>query len=140
MSFWRGNHQRHINAQRCPKSGTFPVVPDLTVQPFGGIGASGVGFYRSKYGFLHFCHLRSVTETPTWGLLEKILSTRYPPYTPEKMKKMQSLVGDPKVPFTREPGSADRPRGVYGWVYGAGLAIIGGLAGVLYREKQNAKS
>lgn len=53
------------------------------------------------------------------------------------MKKMQSIVGDPKPPFSREEGSADRPQGVTGWVYAAGIAVIGGLAGVLYRQKQN---
>lgn len=98
-----------------------------------------MGYYRSKYGFLRFCHLRSVTETPTWGFLENLLATRYPPYTPEKMKKMQSIVGDPKPPFSREEGSASRPQGVSGWVYAAGLAVVGGLAGVLYRQKQTAK-
>jgi len=98
-----------------------------------------VGFYRSKYGFLRFCHLRSVTETPTWGFMEKLLSTRYPPYTPERLKQMQKLVGDPKPPFTKEVGSADRPQGVRGWVYTAGIAIVSGLAGILYRQKQSVK-
>jgi hypothetical protein len=67
------------------------------------------------------------------------MSTRYPPYTPEKLKKMAKLVGDPKPPFTRKEGSADRPQGVSGWIYGAGLAIIGGLAGMLYRQKQSGR-
>jgi len=52
---------------------------------------------------------------------------------------MAKLVGDPKPPFTREEGSANRPHGVSGWVYGAGIAIIGGLAGMLYRQKQSSR-
>jgi hypothetical protein len=71
--------------------------------------------------------------------MEKMLSTRYPPYTPERLKQMQKLVGDPKPPFTKEVGSADRPQGVRGWVYTAGIAIVGGLAGILYRQKQSVK-
>lgn len=67
------------------------------------------------------------------------MSTRYPPYTPEKMKKMQKLAGEAKPPFTRVEGSADRPQGAAGWVYAAGLAIIGGLAGILYKQRQNVK-
>lgn len=52
---------------------------------------------------------------------------------------MQKLVGDPNPPFTREEGSADRPQGATGWVYAAGLATIGGLAGILYRQKQSVR-
>ena len=67
------------------------------------------------------------------------MSTRYPPYTPEKMKKMQKLAGEGKPPFTRAEGSADRAQGVTGWVYAAGLAVIGGLAGILYKQRHNVK-
>jgi beta-apo-4'-carotenal oxygenase len=88
---------------------------------------------------MHFCHLRSVTETPTWGFIENLMATRYPPYTPEKLKKMQKLAGEAKPPFTHAEGSADRPQGVTGWVYAAGLAVIGGLAGILYKQKQSVR-
>jgi hypothetical protein len=71
--------------------------------------------------------------------MEKILQGRYPPYTDEKMKKMQKLTGKPSPPFTHEPGSADRGQGVSGWVYAAGVALLGGLAGALYRQKQSVK-
>jgi hypothetical protein len=55
------------------------------------------------------------------------------------MKKMQSIVGDPKPPFSREEGSADRPQGVSGWVYAAGLAVIGGLTGAWYRQNRSVR-
>jgi hypothetical protein len=83
--------------------------------------------------------LRSVTETPTWGFVEKLLAARYPPYTPEKLNAMKKLVGDAKPPFTREEGSANRPKGVPGWVYTGGIAVVGILAGLLYRQKHGPK-
>ena len=52
---------------------------------------------------------------------------------------MQKLAGESKPPFTHAEGSADRPQGVTGWVYAAGLAVIGGLAGILYKQKQSVK-
>jgi hypothetical protein len=105
------------------------------LKPFGGVGASGVGFYRSKYGFHQFSHLRSVTETPTWGFLEKMLAARYPPYTPDKMKKMSNLVGHSSLPFTRDEGSADH-HGIPGWVYAVGVGIVGSIAGLFYSHRQ----
>ena len=47
--------------------------------PFGGIGASGMGHYHGREGFIEFSHLRSVLKAPEhdprreWGLL--------PPYS-----------------------------------------------------------
>lgn len=35
-------------------------------QPFGGIGASGIGMYHGKYSFDTFTHLKAVMKTPTW--------------------------------------------------------------------------
>jgi hypothetical protein len=70
--------------------------------------------------------------------MEKILQGRYPPYTDEKMKRMEKLTGKPNPPFTHEPGSADR-RGVSGWVYAAGVAVLGGIAGALYKQKQSGR-
>ena len=73
--------------------------------------------------------------------MEKLLAGRYPPYTDEKMKKMEKLTGKPNPPFSREPGSADR-NGISGWVYAAGaagVAILGGIAGAMYRQKQSGK-
>jgi aldehyde dehydrogenase (NAD+) len=108
-------------------------------QPFGGIGMSGTGYYRGKYGFLRFCHLRSITETPTWGFIEKMMTGRYPPYTEEKAKKMEKLTGKPNPPFTRVEGSADRPQGLSGWIYAGGVAVVAGLAGAWYRSNQRQR-
>jgi len=51
---------------------------------------------------------------------------------------MEKLTGKPNPPFTHEPGSADR-RGVSGWVYAAGVAVLGGIAGALYKQKQSGR-
>jgi len=48
--------------------------------------------------------------------MESLLSSRYPPYTPEKLKKLKSLAGGGGPPFTRAEGSAHR-QGVTGWIY-----------------------
>jgi len=67
------------------------------------------------------------------------MTGRYPPYTPEKMKKMEKLTGKPNPPFNRNEGSADRPQGIGGWIYAAGVAVIAGLAGSWYRSSQRTR-
>jgi len=52
---------------------------------------------------------------------------------------MQKLVGDPNPPFTHAEGSADRPKGVGGWVYAVGFAVATGIAGIIYKQKQHVK-
>jgi len=58
--------------------------------PFGGIGASGMGHYHGREGFLEFSHMRSVYKAPAhdprreWGLL--------PPYGEHFLPTMQSMV------------------------------------------------
>ena len=58
--------------------------------PFGGIGASGMGHYHGREGFLEFSHLRSVFKAPAhdprreWGLL--------PPYGEHFLPAMQAMV------------------------------------------------
>lgn len=58
--------------------------------PFGGIGASGMGHYHGREGFLEFSHLRSVFKASAhdprreWGLL--------PPYGEHFLATMQSMV------------------------------------------------
>ena len=58
--------------------------------PFGGVGASGMGYYHGEYGFREFSHLRSVFVTPQYdfraeyGLL--------PPYTEHFAGMMDSFV------------------------------------------------
>ncbi|WEV46062.1 aldehyde dehydrogenase family protein [Bifidobacterium sp. ESL0690] len=45
--------------------------------PFGGIGASGMGSYHGKAGFLEFSHVKTVTSKPTFP---DTLRLAYPPY------------------------------------------------------------
>ncbi|WEV70079.1 aldehyde dehydrogenase family protein [Bifidobacterium sp. ESL0775] len=45
--------------------------------PFGGIGASGMGSYHGKAGFLEFSHVKTVTSKPTFP---DTLRIAYPPY------------------------------------------------------------
>jgi coniferyl-aldehyde dehydrogenase len=45
--------------------------------PFGGIGASGMGQYHGREGFLEFSKLRPVFTNPRWSLLHLF----HPPYT-----------------------------------------------------------
>jgi len=58
--------------------------------PFGGIGASGMGHYHGREGFLEFSHLRTVFKAPVhdprreWGLL--------PPYGEHYLAAMLSMV------------------------------------------------
>ena len=58
--------------------------------PFGGIGASGMGHYHGREGFLQFSHMRTVYKAPAhdprreWGLL--------PPYGEHFLPTMQSMV------------------------------------------------
>jgi hypothetical protein len=87
---------------------------------------------------MRFSQLRSCTETPTWGFIENILDARYPPYTAEKQAKMARLTGKPKPPFSRKEGSAD-DKGIGTWVYAAGVAVIGGIAGLWYRNRRHAQ-
>ena len=58
--------------------------------PFGGIGASGMGHYHGREGFLQFSHMRTVYKAPAhdprreWGLL--------PPYGEHFLPTMQAMV------------------------------------------------
>lgn len=45
--------------------------------PFGGRGASGMGDYHGKFGFMEFSQRRTWVERRTWG----DIALRYPPYT-----------------------------------------------------------
>ncbi|WEV66399.1 aldehyde dehydrogenase family protein [Bifidobacterium sp. ESL0764] len=45
--------------------------------PFGGVGASGMGSYHGKAGFLEFSHVKSVTSKPAFP---DTLRLAYPPY------------------------------------------------------------
>ncbi|KAF7428308.1 hypothetical protein PC9H_007529 [Pleurotus ostreatus] len=61
------------------------TLSELAVKelPFGGIGASGSGYYNSRYGFDTFSYLRSSIDMPRDA--EQSLEFRYPPFTEEKV-------------------------------------------------------
>lgn len=66
------------------------------VTPFGGIGNSGFGNYHSKWTVDTFTHERAILKQPLWA--ESILSARYFPYTPEKLKMFKLLSKVPEIP------------------------------------------
>jgi len=45
--------------------------------PFGGVGASGIGHYHGKEGFVEFSKMRPVHTNPRWSMQNQT----YPPYT-----------------------------------------------------------
>uniref|UniRef100_A0A914LEL9 Aldehyde dehydrogenase n=1 Tax=Meloidogyne incognita TaxID=6306 RepID=A0A914LEL9_MELIC len=69
------------------------VVLQITVDtlPFGGIGNSGMGRYRGKFGFDEFTHEKAVLKRGFFG--DSLASGRYPPLTSEKMRSLQRLTG-----------------------------------------------
>ncbi|SDE56560.1 aldehyde dehydrogenase family protein [Rhodococcus tukisamuensis] len=64
--------------------------PGLQDAPFGGVGASGMGHYNGREGFLEFSHARAVYESAgpdlrgEWGML--------PPYTDQFRAMMAAQV------------------------------------------------
>ncbi len=56
--------------------------------PFGGVGASGMGQYHAREGFLEFSKLRPVFTNPRLPILDMF----YPPYTKKHQKVLDFLV------------------------------------------------
>ncbi|KAL3081896.1 hypothetical protein niasHT_037074 [Heterodera trifolii] len=87
------------------------VMLQITVDtlPFGGVGESGMGSYRGKFGFDEFTHQKAVLKRCFFG--DGIAAGRYPPLTDQKLKSLQQLTGKrravprflktflPKVPY-----------------------------------------
>lgn len=97
--------------------------------PFGGIGPSGSGHHNGKFGFDTFTHTRASLDPPGW--LDKILSSRYPPYTDKKLNALSwlfpSLPARPTGPPTPTEG-----RSFTKWFLFA-LATV--FAGLLTKKK-----
>ena len=70
--------------------------------PFGGVGNSGTGAYRGRYGFDAFTHRRTVVNIPGW--MDYLLGFRYPPYD----KKNISKIAINKPGFKRGEGMEDQ--------------------------------
>ena len=64
--------------------------PALHDAPFGGVGASGMGHYHGREGFLEFSHTRSVYSAGShdprleWGML--------PPYNENFVQMIRAAV------------------------------------------------
>ncbi|KAJ1366737.1 hypothetical protein KIN20_027492 [Parelaphostrongylus tenuis] len=69
------------------------VIMHITVDtlPFGGVGHSGMGRYRGKFGFDTFTHEKAVLKRGFFG--ESLMNSRYPPVSQEKLKQLARLVG-----------------------------------------------
>ncbi|KJH45982.1 aldehyde dehydrogenase family protein [Dictyocaulus viviparus] len=69
------------------------VLMHITVDtlPFGGVGTSGMGRYRGKFGFDTFTHEKAVLKRGFFG--ESLASARYPPVSQEKLKQLARLTG-----------------------------------------------
>jgi aldehyde dehydrogenase (NAD+) len=59
--------------------------------PFGGIGNSGMGRYRGKFGFDEFTHEKAVLKRGFFG--ERLTKSRYPPVTDAKIAELRRLTG-----------------------------------------------
>ena len=56
--------------------------------PFGGVGASGMGSYHGKAGFLEFSHVKTVVNKPT---IPDTLKLVYPPYSKAKQTLIRTV-------------------------------------------------
>ncbi|KDQ10043.1 hypothetical protein BOTBODRAFT_137325 [Botryobasidium botryosum FD-172 SS1] len=106
------------------------VMNDTLIQaafddlPIGGVGASGYGSYGGKNGFDTFTHRRPFMDVPKW--LDIVLGSRYAPFTPKKLKAIQSM-GGKKIPYPR-PGTNHAASFGWKWLsFGVLLAAIATL-------------
>lgn len=75
--------------------------------PFGGTGPAGYGTYHGKAGFDCFSHDRAFVDAPATGfmgdIVEKVMSMRYPPYSPLKMNMLRLAIA--KFILFRKPAN-----------------------------------
>ncbi|PVG01130.1 aldehyde dehydrogenase [Serendipita vermifera] len=100
--------------------------------PFGGVGGSGYGAYKGKYGFDTFTQFRSTMDVPNW--VERFMSFRYPPFTPKKHKAALQLASPP-LPFDRQ-GRATLKSKMFKWLHAVIMATLIILA---YRQRHRLK-
>ncbi|KAK0203728.1 NAD-aldehyde dehydrogenase [Desarmillaria ectypa] len=92
--------------------------------PFGGVGPSGSGHHNGKFGFDTFTHTRASLDPPGW--LDKIISSRYPPYTDKKLKAISWLF--PKLPARPAgPPAPTEGRSFTKWFLFALATVFAGL-------------
>ncbi|KAK5981492.1 Aldehyde dehydrogenase dimeric NADP-preferring [Trichostrongylus colubriformis] len=99
------------------------VIMHVTVDtlPFGGVGNSGMGRYRGKFGFDTFTHEKAVLKRGFFG--ESLLSSRYPPVSDAKLKQMNRLVG------TRRALPS-----MFNWLSGIPVIVVSVLIGMLLQK------
>ena len=56
--------------------------------PFGGVGASGIGHYHGKEGFVEFSKMRPVHTNPRWSMQHQT----YPPYNKSHTRMFDFLM------------------------------------------------
>lgn len=75
--------------------------------PFGGTGPAGYGTYHGKAGFDCFSHDRAFVDAPSTGplgyIVEKVMSMRYPPYSPLKLNMLRLALA--KLILFRKPAN-----------------------------------
>ncbi|KAK6034117.1 aldehyde dehydrogenase family protein [Cooperia oncophora] len=100
------------------------VIMHVTVDtlPFGGVGNSGMGRYRGKYGFDTFTHEKAVLKRGFFG--ESLLSSRYPPVSEAKLKQMKRLVG------TRRAIPS-----MFNWISGIPVIVVSVVLGMLLQVR-----
>lgn len=68
--------------------------------PFGGVAQSGMGAYHGKAGFDAFTHRKGFLEKGYCSFIERIMATRYPPYTDGKHKFLAFAMRPwPEIPW-----------------------------------------
>lgn len=99
------------------------VIMHLTVDtlPFGGVGTSGMGRYRGKYGFDTFTHEKAVLKRGFFG--ESLQAARYPPMTEKKLNNLKMLTGT-RIGY---PGFAH-------WLGRLPVIVVSVLLGVLLQK------
>ncbi|KYB25924.1 aldehyde dehydrogenase, dimeric NADP-preferring [Tribolium castaneum] len=76
----------------------------VDVLPFGGVGTSGMGSYHGKKTFDTFTHKKSVLVRDFQAIPEKIMASRYPPYSNSKISLIQMALEERKrVPLKYLP-------------------------------------
>ncbi|KAK6514926.1 hypothetical protein TWF506_007285 [Arthrobotrys conoides] len=106
---------------------------------FGGVGESGMGNYRDKFGFDAFSHHRTTVRQPG-GWFEMVLDARYPPYIPSKLSQYRMLL-EKKPNFSRD-GKARVSW--FGWLLSLGggdkktvvVKYVATILGLVYLKNQ----
>ncbi|KAI6218617.1 Aldehyde dehydrogenase [Aphelenchoides besseyi] len=98
--------------------------------PFGGIGNSGFGQYRGKYGYLEFSHPKAVLLRGFFG--DSMASARYPPMTGKSYRDLAYLLKRRSFPRWLSRLRPSIPSLLIGLVIGIVLQRSGRLAALKF--------